>query len=78
MKKKNITLSKKLFLDKETIIELNNDAAAQVAGGIGVGGSVKKPPVGTGTGCECAVNTCGIVVCSYNGSCDAELGLAAI
>ncbi|PSK94597.1 class I lanthipeptide [Taibaiella chishuiensis] len=62
MKKKNITLNKKLFLDKATLVELNKDAAAQIGGGQAIGGTV-KPPLGTGTGCACAVNTCGIVVC---------------
>ena len=58
MKKKSIVLDKKLFLDKATLVELNKDVAAHVGGGPG------NPPVGTGTGCECAVKTCGIIVCS--------------
>ncbi|PSK94599.1 class I lanthipeptide [Taibaiella chishuiensis] len=75
MKKKNITLNKKLFLAKETIVELNKDATAHIAGGKAIGTikDLQKTPVGTGTGCECAVNTCGIVVCSYNGTCDADV-----
>ncbi|PSK94596.1 class I lanthipeptide [Taibaiella chishuiensis] len=54
MKKKNITLDKKLFFGKTTLAELNKDAAAQIGGGAG----------NTGTGCECVVKTCGIIVCS--------------
>ncbi len=73
MKKKNITLNKKLFLDKATIVELNKDAAAQIGGGKAIGGTV-KPPIGTGTVCEYAVNTCGIVVCR---PLDTDLSLAA-
>lgn len=62
MKKKNIVLDKKLFLGKAPLVELNQDAAAHVGGG---------GPVGTGTGCECAIKTCGIVVCSAV-SCNAS------
>jgi hypothetical protein len=69
MKKKNITLSKKLFLDKETIVELNNDLKENIVGGIA--GTIKTPGIGlSGTGCGCAMQTCGIVVCSYAGGCD--------
>ncbi len=71
MKKKNISLSKKLFIGKETIAELNNDTKENIVGGIA--GTIVKTPGGglSGTGCGCAVNTCGIVVCSFNGGCDA-------
>ena len=74
MKKKNINLNKKLFLAKETIVELNKEATAHIGGGKAIGGinDLQKTPVGTGTGCVCAVQTCGIVVCSFNGSCDVD------
>lgn len=70
MKKKNITLSKKLFLDKATIAELSKNTTENVIGGI-AGTIIKDGGIGmTGTGCGCAVQTCGIVVCSYAGGCD--------
>ena len=72
MKKKNVTLNKKLFFDKATIVELNKEATALI-GGKAIGGTV-KPPIGTGTGCECAVNTCGIIACRPDG----DLGLAGL
>ncbi|PSK94598.1 class I lanthipeptide [Taibaiella chishuiensis] len=74
MKKKNITLNKKLFLTKETIVELNKDAIANIGGGKEIGGTL-KPPIGTGTGCECAVKTCGIIACR---PLDIDLSLGAL